>query len=248
MRRSLRTAPVTWYTYSEAGSREVNEDRVGVAGHDDCRCFVVADGLGGHGKGEVASRLAVEAFEEVFSGAAADLSGAMSSAFLLAQERILEEQRGAGTPFRMKTTAAALAIRGDTVMWGHIGDSRVYAFSRFRLKARTQDHSVPQMLALAGEIREREIRGHPDRSRLLRVLGEPGTPKFEQTGPLPLKKYRAFLLCSDGFWELVEEREMLAALRRSADARAWTEQMLRIVEQRGAGREMDNYSAVAVMV
>lgn len=243
-----RCGSMTWYTYSETGSREVNEDCVGVAGNDDCRCFVVADGLGGHGKGEVASRLAVEAFEEVFAGTIADLSGAMSSAFLLAQERILAEQRKAGTPFCAKTTAAALAICGDTVMWGHIGDSRVYAFSRFRLKARTLDHSVPQMLALSGEIREREIRGHPDRSRLLRALGEQETPKFELTGPMPLKGHRAFLLCSDGFWELIQEKEIASALRGGAAAREWMERMLKIVEQRGAGQDMDNYSAITVVV
>lgn len=239
---------MTWYTYSKPGAREINEDSVGVTEQGDCRCFVVADGLGGHGKGDVASRLAVGAFEDVFSNEVTDLPEAMSSAFRLAQERILAEQDRAGTPFRMKTTAAALAIRGDSVMWGHIGDSRVYAFSRFRLKDRTLDHSVPQMLVMSGEIREKEIRGHPDRNRLLRALGEPGTPKFDLTDPLPLKKYRAFLLCSDGFWELIREREMLCALRRSATAKEWIEQMLQIVELRGKGLDMDNYSAAAVMV
>ena len=237
-------------TLTRPGSRPVNEDSLGVFSSGDTWCFLVADGLGGHGQGDVASRLAVDAFGALYSAPfSGPMPGQMAAAFRQAQEDILREQRAAGAFAQMKTTAAALALRDGQALWGHIGDSRVYAFARRRVKERTLDHSVPQMLALAGDIREKEIRGHPDRNRLLRVLGVAGdAPRFELSPVQDARRFDAFLLCSDGFWELITEKEMGAQLKRAASPEEWLAQMAGIVEERGRGREMDNYSAIAVLL
>lgn len=73
----------------------------------------------------------------------------------------------------MKTTMVLLLISGNRAYWGHIGDSRLYYFKKNKMITRTLDHSVPQMLVNTGEIKEKDIRGHEDRSRLLRVVGSP---------------------------------------------------------------------------
>lgn len=237
-------------TITNPGARPVNEDSIGVTEHGDLTCFVVADGLGGHGMGDAASQLAVKAFDKVFSAPEGKpLPELLSDAFLRAQADILREQRRAGAPSQMKTTAVALAVQNGQAVWGHIGDSRLYAFARNKVKTHTLDHSVPQMLVLSGEIKEKAIRGHPDRNRLLRVLGVAGEPpRFELSELHRIDQFQAFLLCSDGFWELITEKEMEKLLKKSRSPEEWLEQMRTVVEDRGRGTDMDNYSAVAVIL
>lgn len=240
---------MTFDLFSAIGSRDINEDRLGAVVDQNKGIFVAADGLGGHGKGDIASKLVVQAFEEVFSNPSDLMPTLFPKAFLDAQEAILAEQRRSGNFFQMKTTACALAIDGDKLMWGHIGDTRLYAFSHNRVKVRTLDHSVPQMLVLSREIKERDIRSHPDRNKLLRVLGVSGdAPRFELSQVQPLRGFQAFLLCTDGFWELILEKEMCALLKKSRSVGEWLRAMREAVELRGAGRDMDNYSAIAVWV
>lgn len=234
---------------SYIGDRDVNEDSLRVIDDGKTKCFIVADGLGGHGQGDVASSIAVNAFASVFHNADAPLDALMNEAFIKAQDDILAKQSETGRRFEMKTTVCALAIRGDDVMWGHIGDTRLYVFAHNRVKLRTLDHSVPQMLVLSHEIKEKEIRNHPDRNRLLRVLGVSGEkPRYELSQLQSLKKYQAFLLCSDGFWELILEKEMCSALKKSDSAEEWLRQMHEMVMCRGKDTDMDNCSAIAIMV
>lgn len=236
-----------WFASTNIGSREINEDSVYADYSDGRGLFVVADGLGGHGKGDVASTLAVNAFRETFSSRLESLPILFPKAFLNAQAVILSEQKRAGTPFQMKTTVCALAIDSGKLMWGHIGDTRLYAFSHNKVKVRTLDHSVPQMLVLAHDIKEKDIRNHPDRNKLLRVLGISGDiPKFEVSEIQNATKYQAFLLCSDGFWEFILEKEMGLTLKKSTSTTEWLKEMQKIVEQRGKSVDMDNYSAITV--
>ena len=88
-----------------------------------------------------------------------------------------------------------------------------------------------------------------DRNRLLRVLGVSGTnPRYELSKVKNVNKYQAFLLCSDGFWELVLEKEMETALKKSVSSEEWLEKMHEILLQRGQDIDMDNCSAIAIMV
>ena len=151
---------------SNAGGRENNEDSVGMYQNEQEYCFVLADGLGGHGKGEVASRLAVETCVNVFAreGAGEEV---LSQSFDQAQQAILKGQKEDYHAQDMKTTLVLLHVGEEGIWWGHIGDSRLYYFKNKKLAERTLDHSVPQMLVAAGQIKEKQIRNHPDRNRLL---------------------------------------------------------------------------------
>lgn len=233
---------------SREGSRDNNEDSIGMYQDGDSYCFILADGLGGHGKGEVASRIAVEAVIGQFA-AGERTEEFLDEVFCAAQTAIVEKQESDHTCRDMKTTLVVLDVEPEQVRWGHIGDSRLYYFQNGRIQSRTLDHSVPQMLVAVGEIREKDIRHHPDRNRLLRVLGVEMDEVNHQTAePLPRKKGQAFLLCSDGFWELIEEKKMEAAYRRASDPEAWLAAMEEIVQKNGKGTDMDNYSAVAVWI
>ena len=231
---------------SNAGGRENNEDSVGMYQNEQEYCFVLADGLGGHGKGEVASRLAVETCVNVFAreGAGEEV---LSQSFDQAQQAILKGQKEDYHAQDMKTTLVLLHVGEEGIWWGHIGDSRLYYFKNKKLAERTLDHSVPQMLVAAGQIKEKQIRNHPDRNRLLRVLGiDWDAPKY-QIGEMTAREgSQAFLLCSDGFWELIDEKKMQHCLKKAKTPGQWLTIMEEIVNKNGQGKNMDNYSAVAV--
>lgn len=236
------------YCLTNKGGREVNEDSTAVARTPEGACCILADGLGGHGMGEVASRLvcdeAARMFRERNGGT---VEAYLRTAFETAQACLMAAQEERGAQDKMKTTMVVLATDESTVQWGHIGDSRLYYFKNNRLVSRTLDHSVPQMLVASGEIREKDIRHHEDRNRLLRVMGIPWRKKtYEIAPPIPFDENQAFLLCSDGFWEYIEEAEMAAFLARSATPRQWLERMEQEVQKNGIGKNMDNYSAVGL--
>lgn len=237
---------ITWKELTDKGSRDHNEDSIGVGQFGDRLCFVLADGLGGHGKGEVASQLVVRTVLEDFErGYQRDTF--LKSSLQHAQEELLKEQEMRNCPSEMKTTVVCLLIDGDYVQWAFAGDSRLYRLEKKKIKQRTIDHSVPQMLVLSREIKEKEIRFHEDRNRLLRVMGaDYGREVFEISPAIERRENQQFLLCSDGFWELIVEKEMEKLLRKAGSVSEWVDAMQHIVMQNGAGKQMDNYSAIAV--
>ena len=234
---------------SKTGSREHNEDSALALASEAGALFVVADGLGGHERGEVASAAVTETFRKNFEDGGFDANAFIADTIQKAQLRLrsLQEEKGRQNPPEMMTTCAALLISGGICRIGHVGDTRAYVFHRDKVKSRTLDHSVPQMLVLSGEIKEKRIRNHPDRNRLLRVMGTHwDSPKYELSDDVPVSECQAILLCSDGFWELCNEKKMCGFLRKSGSCAQWLELMLNEVERNGLGGDMDNYTAIAV--
>ena len=239
---------LTYKMITHQGSREHNEDCATCVESGGNYCFVVADGLGGHGQGEVASQKVIEVFEREFSTNDKSNEGFLEVAFSKSQAEVLAMQQADSAKFEMKTTAVCLSIIEGKCQWGHIGDSRLYVFCKNKVQVRTLDHSVPQMLVLSGEIKEKHISTHPDRNRLLRVIGvEWDSPRYELSDEFPLSDCQAFLLCTDGFWEYVTPKLMGKLLKKSNTADEWLNLMTAEVEKNGQGQEMDNYTAIAVM-
>lgn len=233
---------------SETGKRPVNEDAFRVIDCGGSVCCIVCDGLGGHGKGEVASGTVTEAFEVAMRKPGFNADGFFSEAFNNSIAALFNKARRDSSLSCMKTTVVALLVSEDSFSFAHIGDSRLYAFGGEGCVQLTRDHSVPQLLVDAGEITPDKIRIHPDRNKLLRALGTDGeAADYEASSPAPLNGIDAFLLCSDGFWEFIDEKAMTKALEESSSANEWLMKMTETVIQNGDGHMTDNFTAVAII-
>lgn len=233
---------LTYYCYTNQGGREHNEDYMCSAVEQGRGVFVLADGLGGHHAGEVASAIAGEtalrgclALQEVNETA-------MKEQLLAANRGVLEGQLLSGQE-EMKTTLVTLVLEGDKALWGHVGDSRLYHFSDGMLPYVTRDHSVTYMKYLGGEISYMDVYHDDDRSSLLRVLGKESCQP--EMGQAKMRSGDAFLLCSDGFWEYVYNEEMLTDLLKAESPEQWVRLMLlRHIRRTPVGN--DNFSVIAV--
>ena len=236
----------TFAEITNLGNRKINEDSIGVIERDGKFGAVLCDGLGGHGLGDIASKLVVDVFTRRVSVQEKN-EVIITKTFEEAQAKLLEEQKKRRVPNKIKTTAVIAIADTKHLHIGHIGDSRAYIFRKNEILKRTIDHSIPQMLALSGEIKEQEIRNHPDRNMLLRVLGaEWQEPQYDMMKPISLRKVQAVLICSDGFWELIDEQSMCQCLKDSNNVQEWLNTMRTIVEINGKDHNMDNYSAIAI--
>lgn len=233
---------------SARGGRAENEDAVGFRSKNDAGCWALADGLGGHRGGEVASRLAVEAALASFEENPAITQDAVQEHLARANRAVIERQTAEPKFAHMRTTLAMLVASPLAAMWAHAGDSRLYWFRDGKIREQTRDDSVPQRLADAGEISADRIRFHEDRSRLLNSLGAREAPAG-WIGKMPgvPEGGDAFLLASDGFWEWVTESEMESDCVSAMSSEAWMERMKARVIKR-ASASYDNYSAIAVRV
>lgn len=236
-------------TVCERAGRSINEDCISIAQKDGSYCFTVCDGLGGHGKGEVASAAVCSVFKDVFEEQGFDSNSFLNSAFSAACDKIHRAAQENSELSGMKTTAVSLIIGNGHCSWGHIGDSRLYGFKNGKVIRITQDHSVPYMLVKSGSIKFGDIRRHPDRNKLLRAIGPEDSEEadFEIAKEEALENFDAFLLCTDGFWEYINERKMCRLLRHSANASQWLAKMKKAVCAKGRRSNMDNYTAVAII-
>lgn len=235
---------------TEKHQRRQNEDYADYLWLHGCGCWVVADGLGGHAGGEVASNLAVKTIISSFNShreiSVEAITGYLEAAQTVLRQRQQEEPRLS----EMRTTIVLLVADARGARWGHVGDSRLYHFRQGRIISQTKDHSVSQALANAGEIKAAEVRFHEDRHRLLRVLGQEGLlrPTILKARQ-PLEIGDAFLLCTDGFWEMVLESEMESDLSEAATPQEWLNKMQsRILDRssREVGKQHDNFTAMPV--
>lgn len=225
--------------YSSIGKRNNNEDAFFAAEYDAAVLALVADGLGGMGNGEFASRQAVETIRAALSGK--EVSGQALRAAIAQANRDVEGLHS-DHPNAM-TTVAAVWIDGGGGWAMHIGDTRIYHFRDGQILYQSLDHSVSQEEADAGRIQPEDIRFHPDRNKLTEAVGDAREPPVSEHRLQPERGDR-LLICSDGFWEKIWESEMLTAADETETAEEWLDAMRRIAEPGAA----DNNTAVAVVI
>jgi protein phosphatase len=228
--------------------RTVNEDSFLVAPP----VFVVADGMGGHSGGDVASRIVVEEFQRLAESYDPTRGAALvADAFARAQARIVDygtAHRALSPGWHAGTTAvvAVLVEEQGVAKWllANLGDSRIYRITEGRLDQVSVDHSVVQELIDAGEITPEEASVHPERHVITRALGSPDgiRPDFFL---LPLGAVERLLLCSDGVTGMIEDKEIEEILESVPDPRDAADQLVRAAVAAG-GR--DNATAVVVDV
>ena len=232
----------------KAGGRESNEDyaKFVILRKRKLACWVIADGLGGHKGGEAASKLAGEVILKTFKQDPQCSPEALCRYLNAAQGEILRFQEENLRYARMRTTVVVMVSDFKQVLWAHIGDSRFYHLRQGKILFQSKDHSMAQARVDEGEITPDRVRHHKDRNRLLRSMGKLGNfrPQVHREKML-LAQGDAFLLCTDGFWEHVEEIEMEMDFVKARTPRAWLQRMekrlLKKVED-----EFDNYTALAV--
>lgn len=221
--------------------RSTNQD----SGYAGQHLFIVADGMGGHAGGDVASALAIQAVAKADVSyaspqeAAATVARSISEANRDIAATVLEHAELTG----MGTTLTAMAISGDTVSVSHIGDSRLYLLRGGELSQISTDHTFVQRLVDAGRITEEEARTHPRRSVLMRVLGDiEAQPEIDNV-LLATHEGDRWMLCSDGLSGVVPFEELQRLLSKTDGAKSVADRLVREALEGGAP---DNVTVVVV--
>jgi len=212
--------------------REGNEDSYLTEGP----LFAVADGMGGHRGGEVASQLAVETLEKLFKEGAGDLPDQVQEANRVVFERSVLDRKVAG----MGTTLTAALVEGDRVRLAHVGDSRAYLLRDGTLRLLTEDHTLVHRMVSEGEISKEEAETHPQRSVLTRALGVDTVVDVDDDS-LQVRPGDRLLLCTDGLTSMVSEDEIEDVLRTVPDPREAAQRLVRMANEAGG---VDNTTVV----
>jgi serine/threonine protein phosphatase PrpC len=226
----------------------MNQDRVGWWRTAHSLLMVVADGMGGHLHGEIAAQIAVQYFGSAFQRDARPRLGSpeefLSRSMTAAHASILREAQRLGLSDTPRTVIVACVVQAGHAYWMHIGDCRLYLVRRGQILLRTRDHTVVQQLLDAGRIREEAITTHPDRNRLLQCLGSLQAPRPDAAETARLKKDDLLLLCSDGLWGPLTQRQLLHSLI-TKDLKQAVPELVELAEVR-AGPQCDNVSVLAM--
>ena len=233
---------------TRVGKRSYNQDRIGHWRTAEALFLAVADGMGGHAHGEVAAQIAVDCLGAAFRSEAKprvpDPDAFLYRTIGRAHAMIVHQTQRQRLDDSPRTTVVACLVQGGYAYWSFVGDSRLYLIREGRIVTRTRDHTPVQMLVDAGRIREEAAMTHPDKNKLLQCLGGPRAPRVEPTANARLHKGDLVLLCSDGFWGPLTQRQLLMGLIGKAPAKALPE-LIELAETR-AGPRCDNVSVLAI--
>ncbi|MEW6232083.1 MAG: Stp1/IreP family PP2C-type Ser/Thr phosphatase [Chloroflexota bacterium] len=208
------------------------------------RYYAVADGMGGHLAGEVASRFAVDqTMREYYANPTGDVAQALTEAVKRVNEQLF--QKAAADPGKsgMGSTLVAAVLRGNELYVANVGDSRAYVLRNHALRQITRDHSLVAEQVRAGVITPEQAQAHPRRNVLLRSLGTQLAVEVDvfkesvQSGDV-------IVLCSDGLWGQVPD-ERIADLASQADPQRAVQEMIRLANEAGGP---DNITALALVV
>jgi len=239
---------IEWQALSDVGkTRQNNQDFLG--NHEskkgDFSLFVVADGMGGHAAGEIASKTAVKAIIDEFVSHTAEHDGPRLVASIeKANTRVLDTAKSDLAYQGMGTTCVALVMRHATATIAHVGDSRAYLLRGSRITQVTRDHSPVWEMVEKGEITREEARIHPSRNMISRSLGIKTNVSVE-LHPKPIAVYSndIFLLCSDGLTSKLDDSEILRIVLESASLKDGCKELIRSANDRGGD---DNISVILV--
>lgn len=236
--------------------RKTNEDSY--VCNDMLQLYVVADGMGGHSAGEVASRLAVEAIEGFVLRSHEDsdfswpygidpqlsLGGnRLRTAVHLANRRVFRTSESRDDYAGMGTTVTATLVSGDTLSYAHVGDSRLYTLNEGRLEQITRDDSwVATLLANEPTLKKSDLARHPMRHVLTNVVGARDQVDV-QLAELSLSPGMLFLLCSDGLYGMADEETIAAVLAGGGPLEEMGRALIETANEHGGH---DNITAVLI--
>jgi PPM family protein phosphatase len=224
------------YLTDTGRQRTTNEDSYFARGP----LYAVADGMGGAQAGEVASRIAAEAFEPAERGAEAP-EAFLRSVVQSANSQIHSISQHDATRSGMGTTLTAVLVEGDEIAIGHVGDSRAYRFRDGELALLTSDHSLVEELRRQGRLTDEEAEHHPQRSIITRALG-PEAEVDVDTLTARARPDDVYLICSDGLTTMVKDAQVATILAESSSLAEATQ---RLVDEANEAGGRDNITVVA---
>jgi serine/threonine protein phosphatase PrpC len=234
------------YQISRRGGREKNEDRMGYCYTRDAGLFALADGMGGHPEGEVASQMALQTLAALFQRDAKpilkDPLKFLHDAVIAGHHQLLRYATEKALMDTPRTTVVACVLQGNAAYWAHCGDSRLYLVRGDKLIARTRDHSYSELQDTLSQVVP--IGEKFNRNVLFTCLGSPGKPVVDTAGPLMLHGGDRLLLCSDGLWGTVADSVITDQLA----SRAIHDSVPELVELalRNGGAKSDNVTVLSV--
>ncbi len=233
---------------TDIGARSSNQDRMGYCFSRESLLMIVADGMGGHLRGEVAAQLSMQTAAAMFQQTAQprlkDPAAFLDEAFRAGHRELHRYRELHGLAECPRTTIVACIIQDNMAWWAHAGDSRLYLMRRGKLATRTRDHSKVESLLNLGLITQEETETHPERNKVLNCLGSPFEPSIEVHAQYPLHSGDVVLLCSDGFWSGVDEADMARELHEEPVMAVVPRLVRRAVRNNGA--TADNTTALAI--
>ena len=241
-------APLKWQaaTAERIGGRDEQQDSVGFFhSRDGTACLLlVADGMGGHRGGSLASQTLLEVAERNWDSCSSTPEDPKQFLEQMCRQAHREiNLRGRDRDLEPRSTVVALIVRQGEAFWVHIGDSRLYRFRCQQLLGRTRDHSLVQALVDTGQITEEQMATHPDQNKLLRSIGGEDPPHMAH-GHARLQPQDSFLVCSDGLWQRITTEEMATALAASNMVQSLNN-LAGLAAERG-GSKGDNVAVAAV--
>lgn len=236
------------YQESRKGGRLVNQDRMGYLYTRKSLLMMVADGMGGHARGEVAAEVTLRTLAAVYQRDAKPVL-ANPARFLeqsiQAAHRELHRYRAENRlPEAPRTTLVACVVQDGNATWAHVGDSRLYLLRGSKIAFRTQDHSRVHHLVVSGMIRPEEARDHPDRNRIHNCIGAFVSPNVEIARSVGLRTGDTMLLCTDGLWGALSDEQIVEAFDRATVMRAVPNLMNSALAE--SGPDPDNCTAIAM--
>jgi serine/threonine protein phosphatase PrpC len=234
------------FQVSRKGGREKNEDRMGYCYTRDSGLFALADGMGGHPEGEVASQLALQTLAALFQRNAKprieDPLRFLHDACIAGHHQLLRYATQKSLIDTPRTTVVACLLQGNAAYWAHCGDSRLYLVRGDKLVARTRDHSYSELQDTMSQVVP--IGERFNRNVLFTCLGSPGKPVIDTAGPLLMQPGDRVLLCSDGLWGTVSDADIVGVLTGNGISEAVPELVERAL--RAGGPRCDNVTVLAV--
>lgn len=196
---------------------------------------IVADGMGGHASGEVASEMAVELIGKIYYENTVSVSApeALRNAIEQASHQIYETSQTDKKYLGMGTTLVALVLLNDKAFTAHVGDSRIYRLRGLEMEMLTLDHSQVMEMVKCGVLSMEEARHHDDKNVILRAVGTQPTVEVEVSAPFAVETGDEFLLCSDGLSDMVEDTEIRQIWLSTHDAYSTAEMLISKAKQHG---------------
>lgn len=232
-------------SFTDKGGRAVNDDYFAEAGKNNMHIFAAADGMGQNGS--AASSLAVETIIEEFKTKPELSPAALKHYIAAAQSAVLEIKADHREYDNIGAALAVLITDGKRAVYANCGDTRIYIFLGSKISEVTEDHSQAFEAFENGDIEYREIRLDPDRHKLRRAIGDRISWEPDISDVIGISSRHSFLICTDGFWNLITEDEMEKSKRFTASSSAWLQRMLKKVAAR-LREGSDNYTAAAVCI